>query len=148
LWGNTARLWETASGKPIGPPLHHQGEVVAVALSADGKTALTGSRDNTARLWETATGKPIGPPLRHQAALTAVALSADGKTALTGSHDKTARLWNVPQPLRGEPERIMLWTQVITGLEVDELTTVRFLDAATWQERRDRLQKLGGPPQN
>ena len=40
----------------------------------------------------------------------------------------------------------MLWTQVITGLEVDELTAVRVLDAATWQQRRDRLQKLGGPP--
>jgi hypothetical protein len=40
----------------------------------------------------------------------------------------------------------MLWTQVITGLEVDELTAVRVLDAAAWQQRRDRLQKLGGPP--
>jgi WD40 repeat protein len=75
-----------------------------------------------------------------------VALSADGKTALTGSDDKTARLWHVPQPMRGDPERIMLWTQVITGLEVDELGAVHVLDAATWQERHDRLQKLGGPP--
>jgi hypothetical protein len=43
-------------------------------------------------------------------------------------------------------QRIMLWTQVITGLEVDELTVVHFLDAATWQQRRQRLQELGGPP--
>ena len=64
-----------------------------MALSADGKTALTGSQDKTARLWETATGKPIGPPLQHQDEVVAVALSADGKTALTGSYDKTARLW-------------------------------------------------------
>ena len=42
--------------------------------------------------------------------------------------------------------RIMLWPQVITGLEVDELTTLRVLDAATWQQRRQRLQELGGPP--
>ena len=27
--------------------------------------------------------------------------------------------------MRGDPERIMLWTQVITGLEVDELTVRR-----------------------
>ena len=38
----------------------------------------------------------------------------------------------------------MLWTQVTTGLEA--LTTVRVLDAATWQQRRQRLQELGGPP--
>ena len=109
-------------------------------------TALTGGADNTARLWESATRKPIGPPLQHQDGVFAVALSADGKTALTRSRDKTARLWHVPQPIRGDPERIMLWTQVITGLEVDELTAVRVLDAATRQQRHQRLQELGGPP--
>jgi WD40 repeat protein len=118
-----------------------------VALSANGRTALTGSADKTARLWETATGKPIGPPLQNQDAVVAVALSADGKTALTGSNDNTARLWKVPQPLHADPERIMLWTQVITGIEVDELTAVRVLDSATWQQRRQRLQELGGPPE-
>jgi WD40 repeat protein len=141
-------LWETATGKPIGPPLQHEGWVDAAALSADGKTALTGCRDKTARLWETTTGKPIGPPLQHQDKVVAMALSADGKTALTGSADKTARLWHVPQPIRGDPERIVLWAQVITGFEVDELTAVRALDAATWQQRRQRLQELGGPPES
>jgi WD40 repeat protein len=143
-WDRTARLWDTATGQPLGPPLQHQGAVVAVALSADGKTALTGSADTTARLWETGTGKPIGPPIQHQGSVVAVALSADGKTALTGSHDG-ARLWRVPR-MRGEPERIKLWAQVVTGLEVDELTAAHVLDAATWQQRRLRLQELGGSP--
>jgi len=67
---------------------------VPVAISADGKTALTGSRDNAARLWETGTGKPLGLPLQHQDWISAVAISADGKIALTGSADKTARLWD------------------------------------------------------
>jgi hypothetical protein len=40
------------------------------------------------------------------------------------------------------------WAQVITGFEVDELTVVHVLDAATWQKRRQRLQELGGPPVN
>lgn len=133
------------SGKPIEPPLQHHAWVRAVALSANGKIALTDSQDKTARLWETESGKPIGPPLRHQDYVVSVALSADGKIALTGSLDKT-RLWKVPQPMRGDPERILLWTQVITGLEVDALTAVRVLDAATWQQRRQRLQELGGPP--
>ena len=91
-------------------------------------------------------GLTHGPPLPHQGAVRAVALSADGKTALTGCDDKTARLWKVPQPMRGDPERIMLWTQVITGFEVDDLTAVHVLNAAAWQQRRQRMQELGGPP--
>jgi hypothetical protein len=44
-------LWDVASGQAKGPPLKHDGGVVEVALGADGRTALTGSRDRTARLW-------------------------------------------------------------------------------------------------
>jgi hypothetical protein len=40
----------------------------------------------------------------------------------------------------------MLWSQVITGFEVNDLPAVRVLDAANWQQRRQRLQELGGPP--
>jgi hypothetical protein len=76
-----------------------------------------------------------------------VAFSPDGKTVLTGSDDKTARLWRVPRPIEGDPERILLWAQVITGLELDEFGGRRGLDAATWETRRQRLQELGGPPE-
>jgi WD40 repeat protein len=145
---NTARLWETATGKPFGLPLQHQGIVVAVAFGPDGKTVLTGSGDRTARLWETATGKPLGSPLQHHDGVRAVAFSPDGKTVLTGSHDKTARLWHAPRPIEGDPERILLRAQVITGLELDEYGDTRGLDAATWEQRRQRLQELGGPPDN
>ncbi len=43
------------------------------------------------------------------------------------------------------PERILLWTQVITGMEVEH-GAIRVLDAKTWEERRRRLERLGGPP--
>jgi WD40 repeat protein/tRNA A-37 threonylcarbamoyl transferase component Bud32 len=141
----TAQLWEATTGKPLGPPLRHVDKVWAVSLSADGKTALTGSFDKTARLWEVATGKPLGSPLQHQGPVRAVALSADGKTALTGSHDKTARLWKLPR-LPDNPQRIVLWAQVLTGIEADDFGNARGLDPATWHERRARLEKLGGPP--
>ncbi len=37
------RLWDTAVGKPIGPTLANKNEYVnAIALSGDGKIALTG----------------------------------------------------------------------------------------------------------
>src|SRR5207237_1149031 len=143
---NTARLWEAATGKPLGPPLVHQGPVVAVAFCPDGKTVLTGSRDATARLWDALTGKPLGTPFAHQNWVVSVAVRPDGKTVLTGSEDKTARLWPVPQPLQADPERIEVWVQVITGMELDAGGAVRVLDAEEWHQRKQRLEALGGPP--
>jgi WD40 repeat protein len=82
-YDKTAQLWDAHSGKPIGPPLRHQGPVIAVAFSPDGHSALTGSEDQTAQLWDSQSGKPIGPPLQHQRGLGAVAFSPDGQSVLT-----------------------------------------------------------------
>ena len=142
----TARLWDAATGRPRGAPLTHPGSVKAVAFSPDGKTVVTGSRDNTARLWDAATGRPIGPPLTHQGEVRAVAFSPDGKTVVTGSLDQTARLWDVAAALPDELERVAAWVEVLTGLEVDEMGSTRVLDSATWLQRREKLEQLGGRP--
>ena len=64
---------------------------------------------------------------------------------VTTSWDKTARLWKAPRAVQGTPEHILLWCEAHTGLTLDERGDVRVLDAKTW---RERLEKLGGPPEN
>jgi WD40 repeat protein len=144
----TARLWDATAGKPTQLPLAHRAPVNVVAFSPDGKTVLIAT-EQTARLWDVTTGKPIGPPLPSTGTEPAGAMTGafrlDGKVVLTGTRDG-ARLWAVPAPAAGDAERITLWTQVLTGMELDADGSIRELDAATWQQRRQRLHELGGPP--
>ena len=49
-----------ADDKPeIFPQLGHSKTVSSVAFSADGRYALSGSRDTTLKLWEVATGREV-----------------------------------------------------------------------------------------
>ena len=125
---------------------YHDERVTAVAFSPDGKSVVTAS-ELTARLWDRATGQAFGQPLQHQGEVRAASFSPDGKSVVTASFDKTVRIWKVRQLPPGSPEQIVLWSEVRTGLTLDERGDIRVLDAAAWQQRRQRLQDLGGPPE-
>jgi WD40 repeat protein len=142
----TARLWDVDTAQPVGEPLPHPGAVWSAAFSADGRTVVTACRDGTARLWDVATGVPVGPPLLHDDVVWAVACQPGGRAVLTGSADRTARLWELPEAVPGDLERLRLWVEVSTAMELDTNGATRWLDVADWQGRRARLGELGGPP--
>jgi WD40 repeat protein len=147
----TAQLWDAATGQPIGHALVSSWPVWSVAFSPDGKTVLTGSADRTAQLWDAATGQPIGAPMQHPSSGSGgmiVAFSPDGRLLLTADPNppSTIRLWDAPVPLPDDPHRLAAWVEAATGLELDEWGSIRVLDGGAWQERRRRLEQLGGPP--
>jgi tetratricopeptide (TPR) repeat protein len=140
----SARLWDLETRTLRTAPLRHHSWVSAVAFSPDGTTILTGDWDKTARLWDAATGMPLGPPIPHPGRLSAVAFSPDGNSFLTG--DSAARLFRKVPELPDDLERVATWAEVLTGLTLDKQQgLIQVLDNAAWRERREQLEKQGGP---
>ena len=75
---NVARLWDAATGQPVGRAMKHDGALTALAFSPGGRKLATAGDDTTARLWDAATGQPAGLPMKHDSKVSFVVFSADG----------------------------------------------------------------------
>ena len=72
----------------------HDGTVLGVAFSPDGRLLATASIEGTARLWDPATGEHRRTLTGHRGTVYGVAFSPDGRLLATASDDKTARPWD------------------------------------------------------
>jgi WD40 repeat protein len=146
------RLWDVATGRPVSEPTRHletkyiDMKAGRTVFSPDGRTFVTNDHSDL-QFWDAATAKPIGSPLHAPRRVHTLAPDPKGKwLAVAGANDAGVLLIPAPPPLPGDPEHIRLRIEVATGMELDPGGAVVELDAKTWRERWERLQKLGGPP--
>lgn len=92
LADHSAVLFDAGSGSHVHTFLH-QGVVGSVALSRDGRWALTGSDDETAVLWDTTSGEAVHR-LPHANPVRLVALSARGRYAFTASQGQQVAVYD------------------------------------------------------
>src|SRR5262249_7443703 len=88
-----AHVWDLQTGQEVrlrGHPLR----IRDVALSADGRQALTCSNDRTVRLWDTRTGRARGVFGSFRGMPSGVRFTADGRQALTTAPNAMA-LWDL-----------------------------------------------------
>jgi WD40 repeat protein len=109
--GTAARLIEVGGDETAVKTLDLGAPVVDVAVSADGRRALTvggAGKEGAAALWDLATGRRLGPALKPSAALVWGRFRPDGGRLITVAEDHTATIWDpatgrpVAPPLRDE----------------------------------------------
>ena len=93
----TVQEWDTTNGEPIGKPIHHPGEVLA--LSPDGKRVLIALSDGSVQVRKAVTGQPVSSPFPCRGKVAADTLppaffSEDGRRVLRRSDEDIVEVWD------------------------------------------------------
>jgi WD40 repeat protein len=87
---NTVRVWDLATGAPIGQPLTgHDGYVNEVAVTQlEGRPVIVSGGNDNVRVWDLATGAPIGQPLVRTGVSALAITHLDGRPVVVyGGYD-------------------------------------------------------------
>ncbi len=100
------RLWDVATGKELHKPSGHLNDITKVAVTPDGRYAISASSEPIARLWEMRTGRQLCAFDGSSDPILDVAISPDGKTAATMNSSGICHLWDTKT---GKPKGVHNW---------------------------------------
>lgn len=88
------KLWDAATGQPIGAIKGHGRGVTKVAFSRDNKLLASAASDNTIKIWDVATQKELITFTGHTSAIESIDFSPDGRLLASASDDGSTFLWD------------------------------------------------------
>jgi WD40 repeat protein len=73
----------------------HIDGAVSIAVTSDGRTAVTGSEDRSLRVWDLATGTSIRTLTGHRGRPESVAVTPAGRHVVSCADDRTVKVWDI-----------------------------------------------------
>jgi WD40 repeat protein len=93
----TLRLWDTATGKPIGDPMDTRSVAYALAFSPNGQVIASGGDDGSIRMWDVGDQSQLGAAFKdHTRTVESLYFDNAGTKLVSTSDDNTIRVWPVP----------------------------------------------------
>jgi WD40 repeat protein/tRNA A-37 threonylcarbamoyl transferase component Bud32 len=155
------RVLDLDTGREVFNLAGHDGFLFALAVTSDGRRAVSGggllgadvwrsTKDTALHLWDLQNGKEIRRLAGHQEGIWSVAVSPDGRRAASGSMDGTVRVWDLDTgaELRRFEGHKGFWVAAVGFLPDGERVLSGGTDAhlRLWDIRTGReLRRFDGP---
>lgn len=111
---NIIRIWDITTGKEIRKLNGHHNRVLALAITPDGETLVSGSQDGSIVFWDLKKWHIARIAIPDFSNIMSLALTPDGKTLVSGSLDGI-RSWNI---ITQRPEKILLRSDIIYSVAI------------------------------
>ena len=120
----TLKAWDLTNRRLLHTLEGHPGCVInAVAMSQDGRVAVSAAADCNLKVWCLKSGSQIGIVAAHSESINDVVLSPDGRRAVSCSDDRTMKLWDLNnmrllRTLEGHTDRVNRMSMSADGRRV------------------------------
>jgi WD40 repeat protein len=102
--GETVKIWDVRTGAELHALHGQRGDVIAVAVSSDGRWLATAGEDTTIALWDTETWQRRHTLRGHTGMVMSLAFHPEGRRLVSGSRDGTIKVWDLTRWGKG-PDR-------------------------------------------
>ncbi len=89
----TVHLYETQTGRAVGPTLTNNSMGVSTLFSRDGRRLIVATASGALEFWSLPDGARLDRSARHKDVIWTMVFSPDARLLLTASRDRTAGLW-------------------------------------------------------